>query len=99
MAKEPERGVLIASRYSIADAARLIPGLSRITLRAWALGRHYPVKDGRRSFEPILSLPDPGEPMLSFTHLVEAHILYGLRSKCEISIPDLRTATDYCSPW
>jgi uncharacterized protein (DUF433 family) len=95
VAKELEQEALLAPRYSIAEAAHLIPGLSRTTLRSWVLGRHYPVKGGKAFFEPILRLPEPGEPMLSFINLVEAHILYGLRSNREISIPDLRTAIDY----
>jgi len=95
VAKDLETEALLAPRYSIVEAARLIPGLSRTTLRSWVLGRHYPVKGGTGFFEPILSLPDSAEPLLSFTNLVEAHILYGLRSNREISIPDLRTAIDY----
>jgi len=91
----PEQAALLAPRYSIAEAARLIPGLSRTTLRSWVRGRHYPVTDGTGFFEPIIELPAPDEPMLSFTNLVEAHVLYGLRSNREISISDLRTAIDY----
>lgn len=72
MSKKPEREALLAPRYSIAEAARLIPGLSPTTLRSWVLGRHYPVKSGTGFFEPIVSLPAPGDPMLSFTNLVEA---------------------------
>lgn len=95
MATRTDQEALQAPRYSIAEAARLIPGLSPTTLRSWVVGRHYPLKSGSGFFAPVIELPDPGEPLLSFVNLVEAHILYGLRSNRELSIPDLRTAIGY----
>lgn len=86
---------LLTPRYGTAEAARLIPGLSRSTLRSWVMGRPYSVKAGVRDFEPVIDLPIPGTPMLSFVNLVEAHILFGLRSNRELSIPDLRVAIRY----
>lgn len=82
-------------RYGLAEAARYIPGLSRSTLRSWALGRTYPVRHGRETFEPVIELPDPQDQKLSFINLVEAHVLYGLRSTKELSIRDLRKAIQY----
>lgn len=82
-------------RYGITEAARLIPGLSPTTLRSWVRGRTYPVKEGQGFFEPVITLPDPEKPSLSFINLVEAHILYGLRGSRHLSIPDLRTAIAY----
>lgn len=86
---------MLAPRYSMAEAVRFIPGLSRTLLRSWVRGRSRPI-DGRTGCpEPIIGLSNPGEPMLSFTNLVEAHVLSGLRRTRGISIPDLRTAIEY----
>ena len=87
--------VLHVPRYSLAEAARYIPGLSPSTLRSWVLGRSYPVQRGTRTFEPVIQLPDSEDLRLSFINLVEAHILYGLRSTRELSIRDLRVAIQY----
>jgi len=96
VATRVDQKALLAPRYGITEAARLIPGLSPTTLRSWAMGRPYPLRRGGQGFfEPVLELPEPGESMLSFINLVEAHILFGLRSNREISIPNLRTAIAY----
>lgn len=90
-----DREALLAPRYGIAEAARLIPGLSPTTLRSWVMGRTYPTSSGTGRFDPLITLPDPGEPRLSFINLVESHILYGLRSSRELSIADFRTAVEF----
>lgn len=87
--------VLDSPRYGLAEAARYIPGLSDATLRTWVLGRTYPVLGGEAEFKRLIQLPDSQDQRLSFTNLIEAHVLYGLRVNRGISIRDLRTAIDY----
>lgn len=87
--------VLDAPRYGLAEAARYIPGLSVATLRSWVLGRTYPVQGGEAEFKRLIQLSNDEDRRLSFTNLIEAHVLYGLRVNRGISIRDLRTAIDY----
>jgi uncharacterized protein (DUF433 family) len=87
--------ILDAPRYGLTEAARYIPGLSAATLRTWVLGRTYAVMHGEAVFKPLIELPDKDDRRLSFTNLIEAHVLYGLRVSRGISIRDLRTAIDY----
>jgi uncharacterized protein (DUF433 family) len=80
--------------YSIAEAARylLIPVG---TLRSWLHGRFYPTAEGKRFFQPLIELPNPEIPQLSFTNLVEAHILRVIRKDHQIRLDKVRTALDY----
>lgn len=82
-------------RYAVAEAARYIPGLSPATLRSWVKGRTYPRKHDQGTFQPLIQLPIPEAGRLSFNNLVEAHILYGLRTYHAITVPHLRTALHY----
>lgn len=66
--------------YSLAEAARHLH-LPPATLRSWVFGRTYRLADGREGFsEPLIQLPDPEDSRLSFTNLVEAHVLHALRA-------------------
>ncbi|WP_211176427.1 hypothetical protein [Brasilonema sp. UFV-L1] len=80
--------------YSISEAARylLIPVG---TLRSWLHGRFYPSSEGKRFFQPLISLPSPKIPQLSFTNLLEAHILRVIRKDHQIRLDKVRTALDY----
>ena len=62
--------------YTPADAAAFL-GLPKSTLRSWVCGRHYIAGGERKFFEPVLDLPEKG--FLSFTNLVEAHVLASIR--------------------
>lgn len=96
MKRQIERtDVLDFPRYGLVEAARYIPGLSVATLRSWVLGRTYPVQGGEAEFQRLIQLPAGADQKLSFTNLIEAHVLYGLRVSRGISIRDLRTAIDY----
>lgn len=77
--------------YGVAQVARYL-GLSATTVRQWALGRRYPTKAGREFSEPLIRLPEPGRPMLSFTNLVEAYVLSSLRRKHQIKMHKIREA-------
>lgn len=82
--------------YGIAEAARYIPGLVTETLRSWVRGRKYPLSGGATGeFKPLIEPPDPEDGRMSFTNLVEAHVLYALRSYHLLTIKSIREALDY----
>lgn len=80
--------------YGVAQAARYL-GLSKTTLRQWVLGRRYETHAGAEFSGPLIRLPDPGRPMLSFTNLVEAYVLASLRRKHQIRMRKIREALLY----
>ena len=80
--------------YSIPAAAHHLR-LPPATLRSWVLGRTYQTQAGPRKFKPIIRVPDPAGPLLSFFNLVEAHVLRGVRVLHRVSLHDIRRALDY----
>ena len=80
--------------YGLAEAARYLR-LPVATLRSWVRGRSYPVIQGRGWFEPLVA-PALEEPLLlSFTNLVEVHVLSAIRREHEIRLDRIRPALDY----
>lgn len=77
--------------YSIPEAAHYIR-LPVATLRAWAVGRPYRRADGSQFSKPVLTLPNPGLPVLSFINLVEAHVLGPIRRRYHIPFFKVRGA-------
>jgi uncharacterized protein (DUF433 family) len=65
------------------------------TLRSWVCGRFYPTADGRKRFQPVIRLPEPSPPVLSFVNLVEAYVLDAVRRKREIKLAKVRNAVSY----
>jgi uncharacterized protein (DUF433 family) len=65
------------------------------TLRSWVQGRKYPTKAGLKFFEPVISLADNEEYLLSFVNLVEAHVLAGIRREHRVALPKVRSALSY----
>lgn len=88
------RDVRNVAAYSIPQAAFYL-GVSETTLRQWVLGRDYPVKEGEEFSEPLIELPDPSRPALSFLNLVEAYVLAALRRKHRIKMRKIRLALQY----
>jgi uncharacterized protein (DUF433 family) len=80
--------------YSIGDAARYLR-IPAGTIRAWTVGRHYPVSDGENFFKPLISIPAQTPRLLSFTNLVEIHILRAIRKYHSIQLDNVRAALDY----
>jgi len=80
--------------YSIAESARYLR-LAPATLRSWILGRKYPTQDGVGFFKPLIPVPDFDGGKLSFSNLVEAHILQSLRKIHTVSIQAVRSAIQY----
>jgi uncharacterized protein (DUF433 family) len=79
--------------YSLQEAA-LCLDVKPATLRTWALGRVYPVQSGKRVAEPLLELPKPSVPSLSFLNLMEAQFLRALRREHAFSMQHIRKALE-----
>lgn len=69
--------------------------ISPATLRSWVVGRPYPTTKGVRHFPAVLK-PARREPLaLSFSNLVEAHVLLSLRTEHGIPLDAVRKALAY----
>ncbi|MEA5619685.1 DUF433 domain-containing protein [Cronbergia sp. UHCC 0137] len=80
--------------YSISDAARYLripPG----TIRSWTIGRKYPVSNGLKNFNPIIAITNLKPILLSFTNLIEIHVLRAIRKHHKIDLGKVRTALDF----
>lgn len=80
--------------YTYRDASRYLD-IPLATLRSWILGRNYPTKSGEKFFRPIFYLPSKDKPLLSFTNLVEAHVLNAVRKDYRIDLKKVRRALLY----
>lgn len=80
--------------YGIAEAAHYL-SLPAATLRAWVRGRYYRTSVGRQFSEALIRLPDLEEPLLSFTNLVEAHVLKAIRRRHGVPMQKVRPALDF----
>lgn len=80
--------------YTLAEAARYTR-LPVATLRSWVLGREYPTAEGRGRFPPLIRPASRRPPLLSFSNLVEAHVLRSLRTEHGVSVKALRKALAY----
>lgn len=81
-----------APAYILSEAAALV-GVPTSTLRSWTKGREQPTKSGPRRTPAIIVTPS--ERYLSFTNLVEAHILAALRNKHSIKLEKIRIAVAF----
>lgn len=75
------------------DEAAFILGLSRSTLKAWTFGSQWQeATTGRaRTYVPLILPPKRADRlMLSFTNLIEAHVLYAIRRVHRIKMKLLR---------
>lgn len=75
--------------YTMAEAARYL-SIPAPTIRAWFLGLDYP----RQYLKSAIRKAAPDDWRLSFSNLVEAHVLRGLRTKHGIFMADVRKAID-----
>lgn len=80
--------------YGLSDAARYLH-LPAATLRSWVEGRTYNAGGQPRFSEGLITRPDANDPRLSFTNLVEAHVLRALRTRHQVSMQDVRRAREY----
>ena len=67
------------------------------TLKSWVAGRTYPVARGEKVWEPLIQRPDPADPRLSFSNLVEAHVVLALRKQYNVRMRQVRAALDFAS--
>jgi hypothetical protein len=77
--------------YGVAETAHYLQ-IPQTTLRSWVVGRRYPTGDGTRFFEPLITLPDPNRPLLSFMNVVEVHVLDAIRQQHQIRVAKIRQA-------
>jgi uncharacterized protein (DUF433 family) len=80
--------------YGIGEAAGYLH-IPSATLRSWTVGRTYDTREGPAEFEPLGRLSEPGTARLSFSNLVEAHVLRALRTRHQVSIRAVRQALSY----
>jgi uncharacterized protein (DUF433 family) len=83
-----------APAYPVAEAAHYLR-LPAATLRSWTFGRAYPTTGGGGRFRPLIRPASGKPPLLSFSNLIEAHVLRALRTDHGVSIPALRKALRY----
>jgi len=83
-------------RYGITQTAWYLKIPVNI-LQSWVRGRKYPVgkKGETKFFEPLINLPEPDKPFLSFINLIEAHILSGIRHIERIPLYKVRSAVAF----
>jgi uncharacterized protein (DUF433 family) len=79
--------------YTVVDAARVVR-VHAATLRTWVLGRSYTTREGRKSWAPLIDVADRKAGLLSFTNLVEVHVLSTLRNK-KVRVERIRSATEF----
>lgn len=80
--------------YTLAEAAHYLR-LPAVTLRSWVLGRQYPTAHGRADFPPLIQPASRRPPWLSFSNLIEAHVLRSLRTEHGVPVKELRRALLY----
>ncbi len=80
--------------YSIGDAARYLR-IPSSTIRSWTIGHTYRVKEGSHFFHPLIEIPQNKPYLLSFTNLVEVHVLRAIRQHHKIQLNKVREALDF----
>ncbi len=81
--------------YAIPSAAQLA-GIPATTLRSWVLGRSYETNTGVRRAAGLIKLPAGNKDgFLSFTNLVEVHVLAAMRRQHELKLETVRNAVRY----
>jgi uncharacterized protein (DUF433 family) len=84
-----------APAFTFAEAGLLVAGVPVSTLRSWSLGRRFPSRGRRRLSMPIIQLPKGQKRFLSFTNLVEVHVLAAMHRKRAIGLDALRRVVHY----
>lgn len=82
-------------RYSIPEAAAYLE-IPTATLDSWVRGRSYRLKSGKKEFwKPLIFRPVPEDPRLSFSNLIEAHVLRALRVAYAVDMDTARASIDF----
>lgn len=82
--------------YMLHEASRYT-GVPFNTLRGWVSGRQYSTDSGIKYSKPLIIKPSPTDSSLSFTNLIEAHVLNAIRRKYVVAMPRVRKALDFLS--
>lgn len=80
--------------YGLTEASRYLK-LPPATLRAWTFGRPYPTTSGEGHFPPLIRPASSRPPLLSFSNLIEAHVLRALRAEHGVSVKAVRDAARF----
>lgn len=81
--------------YGLAETSRYLK-INIKTLSSWVRGRNYRLDDGTVKFWlPVIKLPDPEKPLLSFYNLVEVHVLSGIRRIYNVQFRKVRDTLEY----
>ena len=94
MAMTSRKKILDAPAYGLTEAAHLLT-LPPPTLRSWVKGRPYTTAAGVRRSGPVIEAADPTGRYLSFTNLVEAHVLSAVRRQHRVKFPHVRRAVEF----
>lgn len=79
--------------YPVSTAAHYLY-VPLATLRSWVAGRRYPTSLGEGHFEPVITVPEGKPLLLSFTNLVEAHVLAAIPNHGVI-LPNIRSVIEF----
>ena len=83
-----------APRYTRVNASRAT-GVPVSTVGVWVHGMPYTDRKGaRKRYEPVVALPDPKDPRLSFNNLLEVNVLRALREVHEVRLKSVREAIE-----
>lgn len=82
--------------YSYKEAEKYLH-IPKDTIRSLVKGRTYETKQGKRFSEPLIELPQPDAKALSFTNLVEAHVLRAIRVEHDVRLDQIRIALSFIS--
>ena len=80
--------------YTVAEAARYLK-VSSATLRTWVAGRDYKTVRGAKRWQPLITPASKNPSLLSFWNLIEAHVLWGLRTDHRVPVRAVREALDF----
>jgi uncharacterized protein (DUF433 family) len=80
--------------YTIKDAAKYLR-IPSGTISFWVKGRNYPTANGVIFFKPLIVTQELKPTLLSFTNLVEIHVLRAIRKHHKIQLDKVRKALDY----
>lgn len=80
--------------YTIGSAARYLD-IPAATIRSWTVGRKYRVNDRSKEFFPLIEVKQKKPLRLTFTNLIEIHVLRAIRRDHEVNLKKIRQALDY----
>ncbi len=82
-------------RYTRIDAERAT-GVPASTIGVWVHGMPFTNRKGTKKgrYEPVIALPEPEDPRLSFNNLLEVNVLRALREVHEVKLRSVREAIE-----